>query len=432
MDPGAGVRVSTWTLGCTIGRGGTATVYEAEEAGGRKGALKLMHAHLGPAWRHRFEREARLLAKLDHPGVPALYDFGFHEDCPYLVTELLQGQSLDSVLKEQSCALSLDRTLAYAHSMLETLSAIHACGIVHRDIKPSNVFVTTDDAVKILDFGLGLHEASRSERDGETLGVLGTPAFMPPEQARGRWDLVDARSDIWATGAVLYTLLTRRHVHAASTSNEQMGMAMMCPARPLRDFAPDVDPAIARVIDRALAYDPSERFQSASAFRDALFGGKAVNADAPSEDTLADDREISLAWDARSGRAGVTRLGLGVFAAVTLAAALATLWASEQQSREVAGARANATTARALAKRSERTLLSPTFAAEAPPRPPTTPARAPLATLPRPAVDPPASDITAVTALTPASRANGLETPPERDVAPGSEASAGLLLDRRF
>jgi len=145
---------------------------------------------------------------------------------------------------------------------------------VHRDIKPSNVFMTTSGVLKLLDFGIAHVEAQGSTdtnaRETLAAGVLGTPAYMAPEQARGRWDLVDVRSDLWSVGAMMFTLLSGQPVFLAETENERLGLAMSTPARSLRTALPSVSRQLADVIDRALAYDPRDRWASAQDFQRAL------------------------------------------------------------------------------------------------------------------------------------------------------------------
>jgi serine/threonine protein kinase len=260
-----------WRLESIIGSGGTATVYRARGSDGRSAAVKLMHGHLVGSWSRRFEREARLLAHLREPSIVELYEFGRRSDVPFLVLELLSGKSLDRVLLPTAVDARAALLASYAEQALNAISVVHSRGILHRDLKPSNLFLTTDAALKVLDFGAATSEPSDvAKPDSLTSGLLGTPAFMAPEQALGRWDLVDERSDIWSLAATIFTLLTGEHVHPGRTRNEQLGRAMAASARPIRSLLPELEPALASVLDRALSYRREDRYPSAAAFRDAL------------------------------------------------------------------------------------------------------------------------------------------------------------------
>lgn len=272
---GAGALIGSvlggWHLDEVIGSGGTSTVYAARHADGRPAAAKVLHAHLASTWSRRFEREARILQKLRHPALPMIYGFGRFRGVPFLVLELFRGRSLEALRVESLGPPSRNLVVGYADAALAALSFVHARGIVHRDIKPSNLLITDESSLKVLDFGIAsCMDGERSASNSRTSGILGTPAYMPPEQARGRWDLVDHRSDIWALGAVLWTLLTRRHVHPAETPNEQLACAMSRSAAPLKSILDELDPALAHTIDKALAYDREDRWQTALDFRNAL------------------------------------------------------------------------------------------------------------------------------------------------------------------
>jgi serine/threonine protein kinase len=142
---------------------------------------------------------------------------------------------------------------------------------LHRDIKPENLFLTADGCLKVLDFGIARFTETELDWSGTADGtVLGTPAFSPPEQARGRLDHIDGRSDLWAVGATLFTLLTGRYVHEAETPNEQLGKAMTAAAPSLGSVLPDLPQALIHVVDRALAYERDERWPTARAMREAI------------------------------------------------------------------------------------------------------------------------------------------------------------------
>jgi serine/threonine-protein kinase len=212
-----------WTLIELLGIGGTAAVYRAThpEAGGA--AVKLVHPHLAydRDWVRRLRREAKLLRSIRHRGLVRLLEAGiFDGGSPFFVMELLAGRSLDALRKEAGGTLPLADTLGFASALLDVLAHTHALGVVHRDLKPSNLFVTNSGELKVLDFGIAsgpAHEVDDGTARSSTRGILGTPAYMAPEQARGRWDLVDHRRDLWSVGATNFTLLSAQHFHLAAT-----------------------------------------------------------------------------------------------------------------------------------------------------------------------------------------------------------------------
>jgi len=155
--------------------------------------------------------------------------------------------------------------------VLEILGAAHQKGIVHRDIKPENLFLHRGVQVKLLDFGIArLREADSDTKKTVEGAVMGTPAFMAPEQARGVWSEVDAQSDLWSLGATMFALLTGEVVHKGATVNEALAASITQPARPVRDLSPEIHPRLAEVVDRALAREKIERYGDAGAMRLAL------------------------------------------------------------------------------------------------------------------------------------------------------------------
>jgi serine/threonine protein kinase len=261
-----------WHLDRLLGVGGMAAVYAGTHRNGKRGAVKLLHPEiaLNEEARDRFTREGYVANRVEHPGAVSVLDDDTTEDgLVYLVMELLEGESLDA--KAQGANGHLDESLTawVASHVLDTLAAAHEKGIVHRDIKPDNLFVTTAGAVKVLDFGIARLREAGTDKATQTGSVMGTPAFMAPEQALGEWQRVDPRTDVWAVGATMFAVLAGRPVHQADSQNKVLLSAMTKPAPPLGSVA-KVSPALADIVDRALAFDRDARWPSAAAMRDAL------------------------------------------------------------------------------------------------------------------------------------------------------------------
>jgi len=285
-----------WTLASLIGVGGMAAVYLGKHRNGATAAIKLLHAEYAAhaEIRERFLREAYIANKVDHPGAVRVLDDDVTETGePFLVMELLRGLSVESFVTKQGGALPLPTVLAIADHTLATLEKAHAAGIVHRDLKPDNLFLTEDRSIKILDFGIARLREGTDQKRTQTGMVMGTPAYMAPEQALGRWKEVDARTDLFAVGAIMFTLITGRDVHVAETAGEQLVMAASRPAPSLARIVEAPIP-IVQLVDRALAYESSKRFQNATemraavqAARQALTGVAAQPGAAPHASTTA-------------------------------------------------------------------------------------------------------------------------------------------------
>jgi eukaryotic-like serine/threonine-protein kinase len=265
-----------WHLDRLIGVGGMAAVYAATHRNGARGAVKMLHVELSshPGLRRRFLSEGYAANRVDHPGAVAVRDDDETEDgAVFLVMELLDGQSLESVMASRpDRRLPVGEVLAIGDALLDVLAAAHDKGIVHRDLKPDNLFVTRRAELKVLDFGIArlLDQQGGGGSGTKTGTALGTPAFMPPEQALGNVDQIDARTDLWAAGATLFALATGRPVHGAPTLSQLLLAAMTQPAPPLASALPDAPPALCEIVDRALRFDANERWQSAAAMRAAL------------------------------------------------------------------------------------------------------------------------------------------------------------------
>jgi eukaryotic-like serine/threonine-protein kinase len=275
-----------WTIERLIGQGGMAVVYAAKHRNRKRAAIKMLLSELSAnsAIRERFLREGYVANSVGHVGAVRVDDDDVTEDgAAYLVMELLEGETVHARCERSSCRLALDVAVAIAAQLLDVLQAAHAVGVVHRDLKPDNLYLTRVGTLKVLDFGIArLRELGQSDRATQTGSIMGTPAFMAPEQARGRWERVDARTDLWAVGALLFTLVTGRQVHQAETANETLALACIQRAAPIRSVDPTIPEPVADVIDRALSYESAARFQDAGTMRQALLDAwRAVNGDLP-------------------------------------------------------------------------------------------------------------------------------------------------------
>ena len=263
-----------WQLDVLLGVGGMATVYAATHRNGSRAAVKILHTELSinAELRGRFLREGYLANAVGHDGAVKILDDDVAEDSSlFLVTELLDGETLEARRLRFGGHLPESEVLLAADQVLDVLVAAHARGIVHRDIKPENIFLTRSGQVKVLDFGIArlrqLSGLSSSTKAGMTLG---TPSFMPPEQARGLWDEVDGRSDVWACGATMFYLLSGSWVHNGRTPNELLLSAMTMRAPPCASIAQRASAGIARVIDRALVFERDQRWPDARSMQRAV------------------------------------------------------------------------------------------------------------------------------------------------------------------
>ena len=263
-----------YRLDRVLGEGGMATVYAATHRNKKRFAVKMLHslAAAHPDVQARFLREGYVANTVDHPGAVAVLDDDVSGDgVAFIVMELLDGLTVEELAPEGGPRPSLAVTLNVAFQVLDILAAAHDKGIIHRDVKPANLFLTTSGQLKILDFGIArLREVGSTASATQTGTTLGTPAFMGPEQALGRTQDIDARTDVWAVGASLFWLLSGRSVHLGDTVQHMMVLAATAPAPPLASVCPGVHPRVAAIVDRALAFDRAARWPSAAAMRDAV------------------------------------------------------------------------------------------------------------------------------------------------------------------
>ncbi|MFL5406073.1 MAG: protein kinase domain-containing protein, partial [Myxococcales bacterium] len=251
-----------------LGRGGMGRVYVArDERLLREVALKVLApGHHDDVRLRRFEHEARAAGSLQHQNILVVHDVGKHEGEPYIITELLEGETLRELLRKRP--REPEEAVALALQIAHGLAAAHEHGIVHRDLKPENLFLTKDGTVKILDFGVARLPDDFSAGDGSctvTGAVLGTVSYMAPEQVRGQQ--VDARADLFAFGSVLHEMLSGSSPFARSTALETAHAILADPPAPLPGGVPA---PLARIVERCLEKDPSDRFASARELVQAL------------------------------------------------------------------------------------------------------------------------------------------------------------------
>ncbi len=272
MTLAAGSRLGPYEILGAIGAGGMGEVYRAKDPRlGREVAIKVLPASFSQdADRlRRFEQEAKAAGILNHPNITAVYDIGSHEGAPYVVQELLEGETLRSVLAGGK--LAPRKTIDYALQIAHGLAAAHEKGIVHRDLKPENLFVTRDGRVKILDFGLAklTHQEEGSQVTNlptATAGtepgvVLGTLGYMAPEQVRGR--PADARSDIFSFGAILYEMLSGKRAFSGDSAADTMSAILKEDPPDLSVTNQNVSPGLERIVRHCLEKNPEQRFHSA-------------------------------------------------------------------------------------------------------------------------------------------------------------------------
>jgi hypothetical protein len=304
LEPGT--RLGPYEVLSPLGAGGMGEVYRARDAKlARDVAVKVLPERVAgdPEALARFEREARAVAAISHPNILAIHDFGKEGPVTYAVTELLEGETLRAMLA--GGPLPARKATDYAIQIARGLAAAHEKGIVHRDLKPDNLFVTGDGRVKILDFGLARPTAAVTARDDtrsptvtshtEPGAVLGTVGYMSPEQVKGQ--PVDARSDIFSFGAVLYEMLAGRRAFQGGSHAETMAAILQSDPPELEGSGKALPPALERVLRRCLEKKPEQRFQSASDLAFALESTSRASGPAAAE-PIAGGEPIRRPWSA--------------------------------------------------------------------------------------------------------------------------------------
>ncbi|MBZ5648020.1 MAG: protein kinase [Acidobacteriia bacterium] len=278
----AGARLGPYEIQGSIGAGGMGEVYRALDTRlSRAVAIKILPSDFSAdaSRLQRFAQEAQLLSTLNHPNIMAVYDVGEQDGIPYLVSELLEGETLRE--RMERAPLPLRKAAEYAVQMAHGLAAAHEKGIIHRDLKPENVFITTDGRIKVLDFGLakGTRHGAAAAGDATQATVasqpglvLGTVGYMSPEQVRGK--PADARSDLFSFGTVLYEMICGQRAFHGDSSVEVMNSILKEDPPELATAERKVPPALERIIRRCLEKNPEERFQSA---RDVAFALEAIS-----------------------------------------------------------------------------------------------------------------------------------------------------------
>src|SRR5712691_11425409 len=282
----AGTKLGRYEIRSKIGEGGMGEVYLALDTQlGRDVAVKVLpstYSHDTDRL-HRFEQEACAAGALNHPNILIVHDVGTHDGSPYVVSELLEGETLRE--RMGGTAQPQRKAIDYALQVAHGLAAAHEKGIVHRDLKPDNIFITKDGRVKILDFGIAKltqADATRSQTDIPTRRVdtgpgvvMGTIGYMSPEQVRGQ--AVDHRSDIFSFGAILYEMLSGRRAFHGESAADTMSAILKEDPPDLSDTNQNISPALERLVNHCLEKNPEARFHSA---RDLAFALEAISGSA--------------------------------------------------------------------------------------------------------------------------------------------------------
>jgi eukaryotic-like serine/threonine-protein kinase len=334
----AGAKLGPYEIVSPLGAGGMGEVYRARDTRlGREVAVKVLPASFSSdADRlRRFEQEARAASQLNHPNIVTVHDFGTHDGAPYVVQELLEGETLRERLREGG--VSPRKTVEYGIQIANGLAAASEKGIVHRDLKPENVFITTDERVKILDFGLAKLVQPEMSASGQVSSlpttprmtdpglVLGTVGYMSPEQVRGK--AVDHRSDIFALGTILYELLSGQSAFRRESTADTMSAILKEDPPELTATNTKISPALDRVVRRCFEKKPEQRFQSASDLAFALEALSAVSGSSAAHAAVEEPVRARL----RIGKPVMAALGVVILGIVAAAFWAGTRWASAPQ-----------------------------------------------------------------------------------------------------
>ena len=323
-----GTRVAQYILAARVGAGGMGQVYVAQDTRlGRNVALKVLSPHLTRDTRAlaRFEQEARAASALNHPNILTIFEFGEANGMHFMVSEFVEGQTIRQKLAGE---IPVPIALDIASQVAGALASAHGSGITHRDIKPENIMIRTDGFVKLLDFGiakLAEDTAGRIRNSTNLTGdgmVVGTLKYMSPEQARGV--KVDARTDIFSLGAVLYEMLTGKEPFEGETSSDIIAEILKSDPPPLSGLNASRYPGLQRLLDKAMCKDREGRYQAASAFRDDLaqlrreIEFKSRSQSGAADRLLVSEREPAQRWGFRLARSWMFGIAFAVLLAVAI------------------------------------------------------------------------------------------------------------------
>ena len=338
----ASTTISHYRLISKLGSGGMGEVYRAHDSRlNREVAIKLLPPEFArDADRlHRFQQEAQATSALNHPNILTVFDIGEHEGSPFIVAELLEGEELRQLLDRGP--IQLRKAIDYAQQIVRGLTAAHEKGIIHRDLKPENLFITKDERVKILDFGLAKLRASSLEASGTEDAtrraitnpgmVMGTVGYMSPEQVRGQ--LTDHRSDIFSFGAILHEMISGRRAFRRDTMAETMSAILKEEPDDLTESNANISPSIERIVRRCLEKKAERRFQSTS---DLGFALESISTTSSSNSTRTQaqlESTVSAAWKQSGWRDRRLLIALTVAAsalALVLTTYLVTRWLQQK------------------------------------------------------------------------------------------------------
>jgi serine/threonine protein kinase len=276
-DEGPAARVGItikgkWKVESLLGVGGMAAVYAASHRNGQKAALKILHQDFAREKTicDRFLREAYVSNKVNHAATVQVLDDDMTEQGePFLIMELLLGETVRDAWKKCGRTMPVGRVLQISERVVDCLASCHAINVIHRDLKPANIFITEENEIKVLDFGVAQMRDATSERTA-TGTALGTPAYMSPEQAMGLVDQLDGRADLFSVGAMMHALITGHRINNGRTEQEALVMAATKPVPSVARIAPQLPIELIKAVDKSLAWDRRNRYQDSREMQKAL------------------------------------------------------------------------------------------------------------------------------------------------------------------